>query len=108
MKKLIIILIILAVLVTTGFWISKNKEEPINLKHYCETKSDCVVSGRDPAGYGTCLNKTWNEEWDKNPKSVTWECIAPHELTENGEWVSTHKCGCINNKCERTDSNQDC
>ena len=62
MKKLILILIILAVLVTAGFWISKNEEEPINLKHYCETESDCVVSDRDPAGVGTCLNKTWNEE----------------------------------------------
>lgn len=103
MKKLILILIILAVLVTAGFWISKNKEEPINLKHYCETKSDCVVSGRDPAGYGTCLNKTWNEEWDKNPKSksFSYECATPY-------YEEDEICSCINNKCEQTDSSSSC
>ena len=69
-------------------------------KHNCQTKADCVISTRDPDGYATCVNKNWNEEWKNNPesKNYIWSCLS----------MGNETCGCINNKCQRTDSEKSC
>jgi len=99
MKKtiLISIIFIIAAAVIAGFLVMKNGK---NIKYYCETKSDCVLSGRDPDGFGTCVNKNWNEDWMGNPESsnFVWKC----------EYTGKEKCDCINNKCQRTDSEPGC
>ena len=99
MKKILVISIIfiIVVVVIAGFWILEGEK---NVKHYCDTDSDCVLSGRDPDGFGTCVNKNWNEEWRKNPesKNFVWECL----------YTGEEKCSCINNKCQRTDSEPGC
>jgi len=100
MKKIIFISIILAIVVIGGLWIWKSEKIIRSIKYYCEADSDCVISGSDPEGFGTCVNKNWNKYWEINPKSIwyTWGCILTGE----------EKCSCINNKCQRTDSESGC
>jgi hypothetical protein len=80
--------------------INYNFRDNFDDKHKCSTAIDCVISGRDPEGFETCVNKEWNEAWNTNPKSkeYIWECISTEGL----------ECGCISNKCERIDSKNSC
>jgi len=103
-KTKILIIILIGVLVAGGFisvlnW--KHYSKPtLPLKHYCQTDSDCVLSGNDPEGFGICVNKEWYEEWEKNPESkkYKWEC----------EYTGKERCACVNNKCQRIDSERGC
>ncbi|MDZ7799014.1 MAG: hypothetical protein U5L76_05460 [Patescibacteria group bacterium] len=69
-------------------------------QHHCTTKSDCVLSSRDPEGFATCVNKDWNEEWNNNPQSqdYVWECLT----------TGKEACDCIDNQCQRIDSEGSC
>jgi len=104
MNKKILIIILIGILVAGGFisfLVWKHYSKPnLPLKHYCQTDSDCVLSGSDPEGFGICVNKEWYEEWEKNPesKNCKWDCI----------YTGKEKCGCINNRCQRIDSEREC
>ena len=100
MKKIILVSIILAVAVIGVLLVWMGGKIAGDVKHFCEAGFDCVLSERDPDGFGTCVNKNWNEEWKKSPESkkFIWECLYA------GEEI----CGCINNKCQRTDSEPGC
>ena len=100
MKKVIFISILLAIILIGGLYILIGKKIIIDEKHYCKTDSDCVLSGSDPDGFGTCVNNIWNEEWRNNPesKNYRWECLS----------TGKEKCQCIKNKCQRTDSEPGC
>ena len=94
MKKWVIALVfaaavLVAVIILLGISGASDK------KHYCATVADCVISERDPDGFATCVNKEWNEEWKGNPG---WECLT----------YGTEECGCIDNKCQRIDSEPGC
>jgi hypothetical protein len=100
MKRIFLVLLVLAVVAAAGgLWIWAGGIAG-GTKHYCETDSDCVLSWKDPDGFHTCVNRNWNEEWEKNPESkeFAWACLGTGE----------EKCGCINNKCQRTDSGSGC
>jgi hypothetical protein len=99
MKKYLLISCMLILL--SGCTFNKQASTKIDEKHYCNMTSDCILSGSgDPEGFNTCINKDWAKEEANDPKSekVLWECIS------NGK----EKCGCIDNKCQRTDSEPSC
>ena len=101
MKKLLLSTLIIFSLFLTGcikqMSPSTTKIAP---KYYCQTDTDCTLSETDPNGYGICVNNDWYEEWKKNPKSekTFWECFSMGKET----------CTCINNACQRTDSEPSC
>jgi len=104
MNKKILIIILIGVLAAGGFisfLVWKHYSKPnLPLKHYCQTDSDCVLSGSDPEGFGICVNKEWYEEWKKSPESkkYKWTC----------EYTGKERCACVNNKCQRIDSERGC
>jgi len=104
MSKKILIIILIGILAAGGFisfLVWKHYSKPnLPLKHYCQTDSDCILSGSDPEGFGICVNKEWYEEWKKSPESkkYKWDC----------EYTGKEKCGCINNRCQRIDSEREC
>lgn len=77
-----------------------NYEIQQNKKYYCKIESDCTISSRDPDGFATCVNKEWNEEWNKNieSKKYIWKCKS----------MGKESCRCIDNRCRRVDTEQGC
>jgi len=104
MNKKILIIILIGILAAGGFisfLVWKHYSKPnLPLKHYCQTDSDCILSGNDPEGFGICVNKEWYEEWKKSPESkkYKWDC----------EYTGKERCACVNNKCQRVDSEREC
>jgi len=100
MRGLLFVFSFILILLFSGCTQTNTKPPVLDEKHYCATVSDCVLSGSDPDGYATCVNKQWNEEWEKSPDSnkSRWECLLTGE----------ERCGCVNNICKRTDNEKGC
>lgn len=76
----------------------------------CKTDNDCVLSLNHPSFKGVCVNKEWQNNWNKNPESQKYftDCItgpicSGQEFVDNGLKMPDNPCECVNDSCKTID-----
>jgi len=107
---LILIAVIYAVLVIFFLNYRPTPTYPELDETTCIIDEDCTLSTNHP-NYEReiCVNKAWQDEWDKNPESENYavDCIAG-VLCTGPEFVATgfrmpENCRCLDNHCQPAD-----
>lgn len=74
----------------------------------CIQSSDCILSINHPSGPARCVNKEWQNNWNKNPKSKNsgWDCITAVFSGKYNEYKPIEEesyCECVSGACKRAD-----
>lgn len=114
-----IILIFFGILIFSFFMVQKFLLKNKDFKIYshpeleetaCNRDEDCVLSENHPKFAGICVNKNWQDEWNKNPDSEKYlrdcmvgpVCTGP-EFVAGGMRMPKNNCQCVNSRCQTAD-----
>ena len=112
----IIIILLIIIYLSSTYFISKSNNTKVPLfpeieESSCINNDGCVLSTNHPDyPKGICVNKDWQEEWNRNPESVNYEvdckagpaCTGP-KFVAGGYRMPENDCRCVNNFCQAVD-----
>lgn len=115
MKKVYIFVPIIFLLILTvsifAYYFYWGEINLINLpqnQSACKQNTDCVLSLNHPSAPARCVNKEWQNNWNKNLKSKNsgWKCITAVFSGKYNEYKPLQEdeyCECVDSSCKRAD-----